>query len=314
VLSVLHHHCYFPTYSNRLKDIAGFLGYQLHTPVQTGIDSIVFRERWEVTRDDALKDALIAYNRQDCEALKKICDFVRKITASASGREGLAVQNAQVLFADSLRTVGEGKRPAFRKAVFLVPAFDVVNKCAYFDYQRNLVSARSRPAPTRKDSKSTDYTKRRISQATLVAQPLESCPSCGSKRLTCDRRFVRWQIDLKYYKTQIGVKKWQPRYLVSKLQCLKCGQRFTSPNVPSFTIGRAVYGHGLMCWCVYHNILGRQSLLSVHRGLKDIFNLSIPSSKPYEFKAILASYYADLSNQILARILNRRVIHIDETP
>jgi hypothetical protein len=274
----------------------------------------VFRERWEETRDDAVKDALIAYNKQDCEALKTICDFVRKITASAPDKERLAVENAEVIFADSLRTVGEGKRPAFRKAEFLVPAFDVVNKCAYFDYQRNLVSARSRRAPTRRRSNSTEYTKRRISQATLVTQPLESCPSCGSKKLTCDRRFMRWQIDLKYYKTEIGVKKWQPRYLVSKLQCLRCGQRYTSPNAPFLTNSRGAYGHGLMCWCVYHNILGRQSLLSVHRGLKDIFNLSIPSSKPYRFKEVLAAYYADLNKEILAMVLNRPSIHIDETP
>jgi hypothetical protein len=69
-----------------------------------------------------------------------------------------------------------------------------------------------------------------------------------------------------------------------------------------------------MCWCVYQSIIGKQSMLSVHRGLKEIFNLSIPSSKIYRFKSILASYYDELGKEILGTVLNSNVIHIDETP
>jgi hypothetical protein len=63
VLSVLHHHCYFPTYSNRLKDVARFLGYEFNNTIQSGVESIVFRERWEEAADDVLKDALIPVAR-----------------------------------------------------------------------------------------------------------------------------------------------------------------------------------------------------------------------------------------------------------
>jgi predicted RecB family nuclease len=86
VLSVVHHHCYFPTYSNRLKNIAGFLGYQFDNEVRSGIRSVIFRERWEETSNETLKEALIAYNRQDCEALKTVCKFVRRSAASAGVR------------------------------------------------------------------------------------------------------------------------------------------------------------------------------------------------------------------------------------
>jgi len=69
-----------------------------------------------------------------------------------------------------------------------------------------------------------------------------------------------------------------------------------------------------MCWCVYQSIVGKQSMLNVHRGLKEIFNLRIPERKMYLFKSTLASYYNELATEILATVLNSNVIHIDETP
>jgi len=110
------------------------------------------------------------------------------------------------------------------------------------------------------------------------------------------------------------VKKWQPRYVVSKLHCSKCHHSFTSPDIPFVAERKTRYGHGLMCWCVYHNILGKQSLLSVQRGLTDIFNLNIPQNQMYMFKDYLASYYKEFSVKVLQTILSRKVIYIDETP
>ena len=314
VLSVLHSHCYFPTYSNRLKDVASFLGYQFNNNVRSGLGSIVFRERWEETADHALKEDLILYNRQDCEALKTICEFVRNSAASASTRASIPGRDSEVVAAESLRKPGDGNRPVFGKTEFSCPEFEFVNKCAYFDYQRDRVFARTQRLPIRSRSRRATITQRRPSLATEISELPDACPACGSKKLVCEKKSVRWLIDLKYYKTGIGVKKWQPRYLVSTHKCRKCGEVFTSPDVPFVGDSRVRYGHGIMCWCVYHNIVGKQSMLSVHRGLKDIFNLSIRSSSAYQFKSILASYYDPLSKEILANIINSDVLSIDETP
>jgi hypothetical protein len=267
VLSVLHHHFYFPTYSNRLKEVARFLGYRFDGKINSGVRSIVFRERWEESKDHFLKDTLTAYNRQDCEALRTICEFVRKIATST--REGISVPGAEVVNAESLRKVGEGNRPIFRKAEFLCPEFEVVNKCAYFDYQRDRVFARTQRLPRRPSSRRAKNTERRISLATELFELPNKCRICGSKKLVYESKFVRWKIDLKFYKTGIGVKKWQPRYLVSKHRCLKCNEAFISPGTPFVANSRAKYGHGLMCWCIYHHIIGRQSMLGAHTGDRD---------------------------------------------
>ena len=108
---------------------------------------------------------------------------------------------AEVVSSESLRRVGEGNRPIFRKAEFVYPEFELVNKCAYFDYQRDRVFARTQRLPVRSRSKRPKITQRRLSLATDVLERPDVCPACGSKRLRCESRSVRWKIDLKFYKS-----------------------------------------------------------------------------------------------------------------
>ena len=47
VLSLIHAHIYFPTYSNSLKDIGRYLGFRWTDPDASGLQSIVWRKKWE---------------------------------------------------------------------------------------------------------------------------------------------------------------------------------------------------------------------------------------------------------------------------
>jgi len=314
VLSVFHSHCYFPLYSNRLTDVARFLGYEFKGKIISGLGSIVFRERWEKTGDTSLQEALIAYNREDCEALMAICNFIRKSTALALGHEKVPGRNEGMVSTESLRKTGEGNRPVYKKAEFALPEFELVNKCAYFDYQRDRVFARTKRLCRKSASKRGRRVERRASLSTAVSIRRDKCPECGSGKIKCKRTIKRWLIDLKYFKTGIGVKRWQPRYLIRQYHCRTCKKTFLSPDVPLNASSRAIYGHGLICWCVYNNIVGKQSMLQVARGLTDIFGLNIPHDQPRRFKRILASYYKPLCDEILATMLSENVLHVDETP
>jgi len=55
-------------------------------------------------------------------------------------------------------------------------------------------------------------------------------------------------------------------------------------------------------------------MLSVHRGLQDIFDLNVGCANMYRFRECLAKYYRSLRDEILATVLTSDVIHIDETP
>ena len=49
---------YFPTFSNSLKEIAGFLGFRWSASPASGLEAIIWRHGWEATRDPAAKQAL----------------------------------------------------------------------------------------------------------------------------------------------------------------------------------------------------------------------------------------------------------------
>jgi len=70
LLSFIYAQIYFPTYSNGLKEISGYLGFRWSGSLTSGLETIVWRHRWEASRDPAVKQTLLAYNRQDCEALE----------------------------------------------------------------------------------------------------------------------------------------------------------------------------------------------------------------------------------------------------
>ena len=82
ILSFIYAQVYFPTHSNGLKEITGYLGFPWSGSLSSGLESIAWRHRWEMSMEPALKQALLDYNRQDCEAIALL---TRKIGRPARG-------------------------------------------------------------------------------------------------------------------------------------------------------------------------------------------------------------------------------------
>jgi predicted RecB family nuclease len=59
LLSFVFAHVYFPTFSNGLKEIAGYLGFRRSVAL-SGLEAIVWRHRWEASRDPISPTSLIA--------------------------------------------------------------------------------------------------------------------------------------------------------------------------------------------------------------------------------------------------------------
>ena len=76
VLSLVYTHVYFPCYSNGLKDVGNYLGCRWAEPDASGIQSIVWRRTWENTGGGEWKQLLLAYNLEDCAALKTVTAFL----------------------------------------------------------------------------------------------------------------------------------------------------------------------------------------------------------------------------------------------
>ena len=138
LLSFIYAQIYFPTYSNALKEIAGYLGFRWSGSLTSGLETIVWRHRWEVSRDPEVKQALLDYNGQDCEALELVANRLVDLRRAAPAG-GKSSQREVVLTSDMKR-----ESPYhFGRIAFALPEMETINKAAYWDYQRERVYVKS---------------------------------------------------------------------------------------------------------------------------------------------------------------------------
>ena len=79
VLSVIYAQIYFPTYSNGLKEIAQYLGFQWSESDASGLNTLMWRSQWEFSKDSGLKQKLVTYNAEDCEALERVASAITQL-------------------------------------------------------------------------------------------------------------------------------------------------------------------------------------------------------------------------------------------
>ncbi|MCK4824146.1 IS66 family transposase, partial [bacterium] len=308
VLSVIYPHVYFPTYSNNLKDIGHFLGCKWKDSNSSGIQSILWREQWEEDNAPSLKQRLITYNKEDCLALKTVCEFVTGVTSS--DKVGI-INNKEC---PSMINTDAFERPSkyhcvFGKKDFVFRDLEYVNQCAYFNYQREKVFVRTNRQFRSINKRGGKVRRMSRKPTTIVYIKCTQCPHCGGKRIIPRSERIRSQIDLKYSKH--GVRKWVPQYVSWKYECRKCRRKFVSRDWPE---SRSIYGHSLACWCVYHNIARKQSMLQVSRSVLDVFDIYLPKDHLYRFKTSVADHYTSTYENILDSIVKGSIIHVDETP
>jgi len=75
---------YFPVRSNALKVLGRFVGAAWTDPQASGLQSLVWRLRWEASRDEGLKRSLLQYNREDCEAVQLLVNRLHQIRRDAA--------------------------------------------------------------------------------------------------------------------------------------------------------------------------------------------------------------------------------------
>jgi len=306
VLSLIHPHVYFPVYSNGLKDIGRFLGFQWTHENATGLQAVVWRQNWIKTKAPDIKAQLLQYNEDDCRALKRVVESIGRLISSDAptppGHARCSAINTADLRPTSCRT------HRFGTIKFALPGFDVVNRSAYFDYQRQKIFVRS-STPLKRVLTRSRPRRPRLKPNRVLQIEAKKCVTCGSRKISQLRPVKRTLIDLKFFRG--GVKKWVTNYLSWNYKCSKCGALFTPEGVPE---GRAPkHGHGLVTWCIYNSLVCGQNLGRVRRALRDVFGLDIPQPTIFRFKASLRETLQPISDRILAHLLRGSLLHIDET-
>jgi predicted RecB family nuclease len=312
VLSVVRQHVYFPTYSNGLKDIGAYLGMRWTCSNASGLQSVVWRRRWEHSRSVDLREQLTTYNLEDCTALRKLTECLYAICrpraepsmaepASYEGRPVAAVPDAAPRFG----------RPDFGKVDFAIPDFEFANDRAYFDYQRDRVYLRTNPVLRRSRLKRLRKRRKkknlRPNRRVVVAAP--ECPRCLGRDLTrtADGRLARLGYDLRFGRS--GLRRWVTCFTTDRHSCAGCGLRF----VPGEYVRLREYGHALMAWAMYKHVTYRASLTAIAEEIRECFGMPVHDSDVHGFKGLLACHYAETYRRLLARIVAGPLVHADET-
>lgn len=126
LLSVIFAQVYFPTFSNRLKDIGHFLGATWEGPVTSGLQSLAYRLEWERSSTPELKTALLGYNRDDCAAIETVTAHLTQIVREAKSR-------MDVEFSD------KPKKVASDKGAEIHGSFESLLRSAHFRYARSRI-------------------------------------------------------------------------------------------------------------------------------------------------------------------------------
>ena len=263
VLSVVYDHIYFPSYTNGLKDVAACLGYSWTDEAASGIQSIVWRKRWDGMHDEAWKQRLVTYNLEDCHALKRVVEFVYSVIGRAALPPEVPASNADGVLQPTVTWVADlDKLSGSQKwgdVNFFHPDYEYINRCAYFDYQRQRVfvrtSKRIRRSVRKAGPKTQHNRKLRVSQRINIVS--SKCPVCKSTNLVTPKRPAIPKIHMRRTKrafdlvmTSGGIKRKVIECQASVQQCGACGTVFVPPNYEHLD----AYSHGLKSWAMFQHV------------------------------------------------------------
>jgi predicted RecB family nuclease len=306
LLSVIFGQIYFPTYSNGLKDVAGWLGFKWSVPDSSGLQSIVWREEWQQSKAPLIKRTLITYNSEDCAALEVVAHAVGQVCQSGIGSGSELSGRLEVVVADE----ADAKVTLWRTFSSSIDGFEALNKAARWDYQRDRVYIRTDVELKKAKRKHTTVARRTLHiSKVVVCEPLRICPRCqrGTHKY---RAITRDLHDLRF--TKSGVTGWVVKYHFQVLRCSACRALTPQPK-EFFWDGRSTYGRNLAAFSIFEIIELCVSQRSVTESLNRLFGFQVDHNVVRRFKEHGAEYYQGTREKILAAMVAGNVIHADET-
>jgi hypothetical protein len=262
------------------------LGFNWSDPNASGLQSILWRQQWERSKDKIWNQKIVAYNHEDCSALR----MLEKVL------QGVANDNniAQWPTKNTAELLPEKPLGIFKKNKFFSAELERINSCAYFDYQRAKVYCRTNPniKKSLKRNIQIGIQKLKINKVVTINEKI-LCPRCQNKKTRIQGRSSRIIYDLKIFNG--GIKRWITQYKLLYCYCEKCRLTYLTQSKdvpPKLTMNRwNRYGKTLMAWAVNQNIARRKSYGMISEDLRDNFGYCFRRNIAYEFKRLIARYY-----------------------
>jgi predicted RecB family nuclease len=310
VVSVIHAGIYFPTYSNGLKAVGACLGCTWSEDAASGAQSVAWRRAWESRGGDAVKQKLITYNAEDCAALRRVTEFIAAIVqglGEGGNQAGGAAGLPQVARAEDI--LASTTPWEFGRQHFAFPELEYVNRCAYFDYQRDKIFVRTNKTLRQVHARKVRRPMRKIRVNRRIVIRSVRCPFCRGRAIQRypDKMHVKLAYDLRI--TGSGVRRQVIECAAPLHRCLECYRNF----LPRRYKRRDKHFHALKSWAMYQHIAHGVSFQRIEEMLREFFGLRVTYVELHMIKSLLARRYRLTIRRILARLIAGTVIHADET-
>jgi len=296
---------YFPVRSNSLKSLGRFVGAAWTDLQASGLQSLVWRHKWEMTRDERFKQSLLRYNREDCEAVRLLVDRLDQIRRDAASDP-------------SIEFARRPKRHATETGKAVHGQFERILGSAEEGSASRGIRARQREAgegePKKRGARKGHQAYYRIipSKVNRVVQvlPKRRCPKGHGKLILDDQGLAEKTVtDLVF--TRNGSRKTVTRYQGKKGFCQKCKRHYDPPAIAR--LGNQAFGHAFQAWVVYQRVVLRLPYRIIAQVTEHLFGVGMTVSTPVNLLKYLAGYYAPTEAAILQAILKSDFVHVDET-
>jgi predicted RecB family nuclease len=297
---------YFPARSNALKVLGRFVGAVWSDPKASGLQSLVWRHRWEATRDDRFRQSLLRYNHEDCEAVRLLVNRLDQIRRDAASDP-------------TIEFARRPKRHATETGKTVHGQFERILQSAQVAYAGRGIHIRETDtdAPdcsqTQERRKGHQHFRRIVPKATrtVLVEPRERCPRDDVVLVpNLKKQVERTVIDLVF--TKSGCRKTITKYVGTKSRCPKCGEHFNPVSLRRGSHSHT-FGHGLQAWTIYQRVVLRLPYEIIVQVMDHLFGIGIGTSTLVYFVGNLAGYYARTEAAILQAILKSDFVHVDET-
>jgi predicted RecB family nuclease len=297
---------YFPTRSNGLKPLGRFLGATWTDPQASGLQSLVWRHRWEMTRDERFRQSLLRYNREDCEAVRMLVERLARIRQDANS-------NPAIDFAH------RPKQSATKLGREAHQQFERILREAAEDGRRRSVRVRpgdveAESKPKKRGPRGGHKAYRRILPSkvnrTIRVLPKRRCPRCHGDLTLEDQGMAEKSVtDLIFNRD--GCRKAITRYEGKRGFCRQCKRHFDPPAIAR--LGNRTFGHAFQAWTVFQRIVLRLPYRIIAQVTEHLFGVGMSATTGVNFLRYLADYYAPTEEAILKAVLESDFVHVDET-
>jgi hypothetical protein len=263
---------YFPTLSNRQKDLGRYLGVTWTEPEASGLKSLVWRYRWERSCNQWHKESLLTYNQEDCVALSVLVEYLATI--------------GEVVFDQSkFAFIDKPIKEATEIGVQIHNHFEKIVRSSYADYDRNKISIRrSRLAGDGEEEEKVASNRGHQAYVRLVPRkfgkivhlPSEKyCPQHKRELLRISNKAVQKIVtDLVF--TKSGCRKVVTKYVGYKSYCWRTGKHYLPSGFDK--LERTVFGHSFKASIIYQRLVLKLPYGTIVQTMADLFQERISES------------------------------------